>query len=99
MKSMHEQYALEGKNKDGTPSGVFWMNKATASAAATEVLTNNLKWDAAKVNEQLNTYFEKAWAHFDVNQIGRIKAVEMGRFITFLSGTPFIDGLHAQKQN
>jgi hypothetical protein len=38
MRSMIEQYALEGKNKDGSPNGQFWMTEAGARAASSEVL-------------------------------------------------------------
>ena len=38
MRSMYENYALEAKNKDGTPSGKFWMDKEGAYMAASEVL-------------------------------------------------------------
>jgi len=41
MRSMVEQYALEGKNKDGSPNGQFWMDEAAARAAANEVLNTN----------------------------------------------------------
>jgi len=30
MRSMIEQYALEGKNKDGSPNGQFWIDEAGA---------------------------------------------------------------------
>ena len=38
MRSMIQNYALEQKNKDGSPSGKFWMNENTAWAAGMEVL-------------------------------------------------------------
>ena len=38
MRSMIQQYALEGKNKDGSPNGQFWMDEANTYAAASEVL-------------------------------------------------------------
>ena len=96
MKSMHENYALEGKNKDGTPNGVFWMDRSAASSAAMEVMANNLKWSSEKISDQIATYFEKAWGHFDVNKTGYIKADRMAQFMSFLAGEPFIAGLHAQ---
>ena len=41
LRSMIEQYALEQKNKDGTPSGKFWMDEAATRAASREVLETN----------------------------------------------------------
>ena len=38
MRSMIQNYALEEKNKDCTPSGKFWMNYEIARAAAQESL-------------------------------------------------------------
>ena len=48
MRSMINNYALEAKDKDGAPTGAFWMNEATARAAASEVLGTHkgLKGDA-----------------------------------------------------
>merc|ERR1712048_1416992 len=43
MRSMIEQYALEQKNKDGTPSGKFWLDEAGARAASREVLETNCR--------------------------------------------------------
>ena len=93
MRSVHEKYALEGKNKDGTPNGKFWLDRGNASACAMEVLTNNMGMDVAKANEHLNEYFTRAWAHFDVNQVGRIHAVEAANFMRFVAGERNIDKL------
>ena len=41
MRSMILQYALEGKNKDGTPNGKFFMNEAATRAACAEVLATH----------------------------------------------------------
>ena len=68
MKSMIMTYALEGKNKDGTPNHHFWMTKDQAKSAASEVLDNNKKLTNSA--SYLAEYFEKTWAHFDVNQAG-----------------------------
>merc|ERR1719503_122376 len=38
MRSMCKTYALEGKNKDGSPNGNFMMDEAVTRAAASEVL-------------------------------------------------------------
>jgi len=41
MRSMIENYAMEGKNKDGSPNGQFWMTEALTKAATSEVLATH----------------------------------------------------------
>lgn len=87
MRSMIENYALEEKTKvvehdDGTksggePSGKFWMNKAAAHAAAAEVLNTHKGLSGDMLKAYMDTYFEKAWSHFDVNQVGTIEVIKM----------------------
>ena len=87
MRSMIEQYALEEKTKvvehdDGTktggePTGKFWMNGATAKAAASEVLGTHKGLHGQALQTYLDTYYEKAWRHFDVNQSGSIEVIKM----------------------
>lgn len=57
MRSMIKQYALEGKNKDGSPNGQFWMDAATSRAAASEVLGTHKGLKGAELAAYLNTYF------------------------------------------
>merc|ERR1712146_851166 len=96
MRSMIAQYALEGKaceeEDDGkkiadtcTPTGKFVMNEAGAKAAASEVLATHkgLKGDALK--SYLDTYFAKAWGHFDVNRVGTVEVIKMPQFMRFLA--------------
>ena len=67
MRSMIENYALEAKNKDGTPSGKFWMDKEGARAAAAEVLETHKGLKGDDLHLYLETYFPRTWNHFDVN--------------------------------
>jgi hypothetical protein len=84
MRSMVEQYALEGKNKDGSPNGQFWMDEAGARSAASEVLHTHRNLVAAPRADYLKTYFPRSWAHFDVNRTGKIEAIKMPQLIRFL---------------
>jgi len=84
MRSMIEQYSLEQKNKDGTPSGKFWLDEAGARAASKEVLETNCKVTGKSNTDWLGTYFPKAWAHFDVNRTGKVEAIKMPQFMRFL---------------
>merc|ERR1719361_1263595 len=57
MRSMIKTYALEKKNKDGSPSGVFIMNEAGARAAAMEVLNTHKGLSGDALQSYMNTYF------------------------------------------
>ena len=89
MRSMIENYALEQKTKDCKPSGKFWMNEATTMAAASEVLETHkgLKGDDLKL--YLETYFKKAWGHFDVNRTGYVEVIKMPQFMRFLASDQY----------
>ena len=100
MRSMIEQYALEEKTKvvekdDGTktggePTGKFWMNKATANAASSEVLGTHKGLHGAALQTYLDTYYEKAWRHFDVNQSGSIEVIKMPQLMRFLCSDQYM---------
>ena len=68
---------IEGKNKDGSPNGQYWMDEAGARAASGEVLATHKGLTGAALSEYLNTYFAKAWSHFDVNKTGKVEVIKM----------------------
>ena len=84
MRSMVMQYALEGKNKDGSPNHKFWMNEAQTKAAASEVLDTNKGMKEGR-DAYLSNYFAKTWAHFDVNSSGMLEVIKMPQFMRFLT--------------
>jgi hypothetical protein len=84
MRSMIEQYALEGKNKDGSPNGQFFMDEANARAASHEVLDTHRHLTGKAREEYLKAYFPRTWAHFDVNRTGKVEAIKMPQLIRFL---------------
>ena len=86
---MIQKYALEAHDKDGAPTGAFWMNEATAKAAAKEVLCTHKKICGGDLDTYLNTYFSKAWGHFDVNRTGTIEVIKMPMFIRFLASDQY----------
>ena len=94
MRSMIENYALEQKTKAGAPSGKFWMNEAGTRAAAAEVLANNVHMKAADIPKYLDTYFAKAWGHFDVNRVGKVEVVKMPMFMRFLASDQYLSLQH-----
>ena len=94
MRSMIKTYALEQKTKEGNPSGKFWMNEAGTRAAAAEVLANNVHMKAADIPKYLDTYFAKAWGHFDVNRTGMVEVIKMPLFMRFLASDQYLSLQH-----
>jgi len=100
MRSMIEAYALEERTKviehsdglktGGEPSGKFWMNQASALAASKEVLATHKGLSGKMLDDYTNTYFAKAWGHFDVNQTGFIEVIKMPQFMRFLCSDQYM---------
>ena len=91
MRSMIENYAMEGEDKDShLPTGVFYMNEATTRAAAREVLHTHKGLSGANLDNYLNTYFAKSWGHFDVNRTGSVEVIKMPSFMRFLMSDQYV---------
>ena len=87
---MINNYALEEKTEDGVPSGRFWMNEQITRAAAREVLETHKGLSGAKLNDYMNTYFSKAWGHFDVNRTGFVEVIKMPQFMRFICSDQYM---------
>merc|ERR1712139_323826 len=95
MRSMIKKYAQEqrtdttelddGTKIGGEPTGKFTMNQAACLAASKEVLNTHKGLSGDALAAYLDTYFGKAWAHFDVNQTGKIEVIKMPQFMRFLA--------------
>ena len=103
MRSMIENYAIEKatevkdgeKNPDGTPkveepTGNFVMNEATMRAAASEVLCTHKGLCGGTLQKYLDTYFAKAWGHFDVNRTGEVEVIKSPQFMRFLASDQYM---------
>ena len=90
MRSMIQNYALEAKNKDGSPSGAFWMDEAASRAAASEVLETHKGMHGEALQNYLNTYWAKAWGHFDVNRVGKVEVIKMPQLMRFLASDQYM---------
>ena len=91
MASMIENYALEGKNEDGTPNGKFFMNEATTKQAAIEVLKTHKKLEGKENEEYIKQYFDRTWQHFDVTHDNLVGAEVMPQFMRFLASDQALD--------
>lgn len=85
MASMIENYALEGKNEDGTPNGKFFMNEAVTRQAASEVLKTHKKLETKENEDYMKQYFARTWQHFDVTHDGLVEVDVMPQFMRFLA--------------
>merc|ERR1712167_563941 len=85
MRSVFTNYALEGKDDDGNPTGVFTLDETQAKALVTEVLCTHKSLCGPKLKDYMGAYWGKAWGHFDVNKGGSIEAVKAGQLVRFLA--------------
>ena len=85
MRSMIKTYALEGKNKDGSPNGKFWMDKAQTEAAVAEVLETHKGLTGSAKADYIKKYFARTWAHYDVNEKGKLPVETMPVFMRFIA--------------
>ena len=102
MRSMIMSYAVEEKtpcldevtNPGGAPTGKFWLTRSGARAAAAEVLATHKGLTGAALGKYLDTYFEKAFNHFDVNLIGRIEVSKASQFMRFLASDQYFQFMY-----
>merc|ERR1711934_952116 len=100
MRSMISKYAVEertdhdvlddGTKVGGEPTGKFWMTQATTLNASKEVLHTHKGLSGQALADYLDTYFAKAWAHFDVNQSGQIEVIKSPQFMRFLASDQYM---------
>merc|ERR1719263_1256568 len=96
MRSMIQNYAIEkncAEDVEKDPAvtcGKFVMNEATMRAAASEVLATHKGLTGGKLQEYLDTYFAKAWGHFDVNRTGEIEVIKSPQFMRFLASDQYM---------
>merc|ERR1719473_1801943 len=101
MRSMIKKYAQEertdtetlddGTKIGGEPTGKFWMTQGTTLSAAKEVLNTHKGLSGGQLQAYLDTYFQKAWDHFDVNEEGQIEVIKMPQFMRFLASDQYMD--------
>merc|ERR1711907_853831 len=90
MKSVMKNYALEGKDEDTQkPTGVFTLDETQAKALAYEVLSTHKGLSGANNKGYMDTYWAKAWGHFDVNKTGSIPAEQAPGLMRFLASDQY----------
>ena len=90
MRSMIKAYALEGKNKDGSPNGNFMMDEASTRLAASEVLDTHKGMHGDEKKKYLDQFFPRTFAHFDVTKEGKLEVIKMPQFMRFLASDQYM---------
>ena len=86
MRSMYEKYASHPKDmktKKDIKEKVI-ITRGAALSLAIEVLETHKKLDGEKKMQYIDTYFDKAWKHFDVNGLDYIEVGQAPSFVRFL---------------
>jgi len=66
------------------------MNEATTRAASAEVLGTHKGLAGEALGKYLDTYFAKAWGHFDVNRTGLVEVIKMPQLMRFLASDQYM---------
>ena len=83
---MIRDFAVEAHDPDnGKPTGHFFLTKAKTREAAYEVLATHLGFKTKKEQDaHLDKYFDAVWTHMDVNNTGKLEAIEINKFMRTL---------------
>ena len=90
MRSVIQNYAQEGATDGGEPTGVFTLSESSAKALAMEVLATHKSIKGAAQVAYLDSYWAKAWGHFDVNRTGSIPILYAPQLMRFLMSDQYI---------
>jgi hypothetical protein len=86
MDKVFSKYSQEGTDHNGVKNGQRILMKTTAPKAAGVILEATHKLKGNQVPGYIKANFEKAWAKFDINQDGFVKAEETHTFMRSLMG-------------
>ena len=76
MRSMYEKYVSHPKDKEGNAiKAKHVITRSSAMALADEVVGTHRGLSGAEKADYISKYFDKAWNHYDVNQVGYIDAL------------------------
>ena len=91
MRSVYNNYAREAaEEKTEKPLGIFYLKESDAKALSSEVLATHKNIKGAAQAQYLDTYWAKAWGHFDVNKTGQIPALYAPQLMRFLMSDQYI---------
>ena len=81
MYTLISKYAKEGKDADGKPNGLFYVDKENAKKFSTPLVEKYLKLTGEKLTEYMTYKFEEKFNYYDVLAQGYIPAEQMGRLV------------------
>ena len=84
-RSMISSFAMEERNKDGSPSGKFYLNKSLAKQASEDVLKTQLGLKGKDLENWMLANFEDTWSYYDTARDGKIEADRMCTFMRYLT--------------
>jgi hypothetical protein len=104
MRSMYRSYAsdietVDKKTGEKVKTGQQGVTRSSAYQAALEVLGTHKGLKGGELSKHMDTYFERAWDHYDVVQKGWISVEMMPMFIRFLASDQLIHIYHQQSSN
>ena len=85
MRSLIQNYALEGKAAN-SPPGQFYLDKNGVAAAAEEVVRTHLGYTGEKKANFISTNLARCWKHFDVLNKGYLLVEEAPQFLKSFLG-------------
>jgi hypothetical protein len=103
MRSMYRSYASElveenKKTGEKTKTGKLVVTRGSAYQAGLEVLGTHKGLKAGDLTKHMETYFERAWDHYDVMQQGWISVEMMPMLMRFLASDQLIHIYNQQNQ-
>ena len=84
-RSMISSFAMEERNKDGSPSGRFYLNKELARKASLSVLETQKHLSGKDLDNWMLANFEDTWAYYNTALDGKIEADRMCTFMRYLA--------------
>ena len=84
MNSMISKYAMEGRNKDGSKNGKFYLDHDSGYQAAEEIVHTHLGLSGEALKNYLISYYDEAWEYYDVNRENKIEADRMSTLFRYL---------------
>ena len=84
MNSMISKYAMEGRNKDGSKNGKFYLDHDSGYKAAEEIVHTHMGLSGDALKNYLLAYYDEAWEYYDVNRENKIEADRMTTLYRFL---------------
>ena len=85
MYTLIHDYAKEGKDENGKPSGKFFLDRESAKKVTLPYVQKYANLQGRSLEDYMTMEFEEQFQHFDVLNSGFIECEQMGRFIKLMA--------------